>query len=107
MYLLKHLIGGFTGHVDRYRNVFGYKVMQLRLEGGTDGESRKALYVISKKKLYAGRYSTDCLKGLYVDKLRTCRRSLADLPTYRDIVAEPDELKEQNSYFVNDVMKYK
>lgn len=103
VYLLNHLVGGICGYVEKYRNLYGYKTMQLRLEDGTDG--RKAYYTITKQKLYSGRYSTDCLQGVYVDKIRDCRRSLSDLETYESITATPDELQKQNSYFVRDVFK--
>ena len=79
--------------------------MQLKLEDGTDGEARKRYYTISKQKLYSGRYSTDCLKGIYVDQIRSCQKSLAELETYKDVEASPDELRMQHSYFVNDVYK--
>ena len=105
IYLLKHLVGGICGYVERYRNLYGYKIMQLRLEDGTDGEARKAFYCISKQKLYSGRYSTDCLQGVYVENIRACKRSLSDLETYDAIVATPDELHKQHSYFINDVFK--
>lgn len=105
IYLLKHVVGGICGYVDRYRNLYGYKIMQLRLEDGTDGEARKAYYTISKQKLYSGRYSTDCLQGVYVDNIRACERSLSDLETYDGIVATPDELQQQHSYFIRDVFK--
>ena len=105
IYLLKHVVGAICGYVDRYRNLYGYKIMQLRLEDGTDGESRKAYYTISKQKLYSGRYSTDCLQGVYVDNIRACERSLSDLETYDGIVATPNELQQQHSYFIRDVFK--
>ena len=105
IYLLKHFVGGICGYVDRYRNLYGFKIMQLRLEDGTDGEARKAFYTISKQKLYSGRYSTDCLQGVYVDKIRACKKSLPDLETYENIVATPEELQKQHSYFVRDVFK--
>ena len=105
IYYLKHFVGAFYGYVDRKRNRYGYKIMKLRLEDGTGGEARTRFYTISMQKLYSGRYSTDCLKGIYVDQIRNCKKSLADLDTYQDIVASPEELKKQNSYFVNDVFK--
>lgn len=105
VYILKHITSAFTNYVDRYRNLYGYKIMQLVLEDGIDGEKRVLYYTLSRQKLYSGRYSTDCLKGIYVDQVRQCQRSLDDLPTYGDIVAIPDELKKQNSYFVNDAFK--
>ena len=105
IYLLKYLVGGLCGYVEKYRNLYGYKTMQLRLEDGTDGNARKAFYTISKQKLYSGRYSTDCLQGVYVDKIRDCKKSLSDLETYENIVATPEELQKQHSYFVRDVFK--
>ena len=105
VYLLKHFTSAYYGYVERMRNRYGYKIMQLKLEDGTGGEARTRFYTISKQKLYSGRYSTDCLKGIYVDQIRNCKRSLADLDTYQDIVASPEELKKQHSYFVNEVFK--
>lgn len=105
VYLLEHIVGGFCGYVDRYRNLYGYKIMRLRLEDGTEGEARKAEYTFSTQKLYSSRYSTDCLKGIYEDQLRSCKRSLEDLPNYKDITASAEELDKQHSFFIRDVYK--
>ena len=105
VYSLRHFVSWIVSYVEKQRNVYGYKLMRLRLEDGTGGEARDRFYCISKQKLYSGRYSTDCLKGIYVDQIRNCQKSLADLETYRGIVAEPDELRQQHSYFIADVFK--
>lgn len=104
MYFLKHLVGCFCGYVNRARNIYGYKLLELLLED--DGEGVKVFYGITKKKLYSGRYSTDCLKGVFVDEIRHCNKSLADLRTYEDIVASVDELNDQGSYMVRDVFNH-
>lgn len=107
VYLLKHIVSAVSGYVEMRRNVYGYKEIDLKLEGGSEDDAHSRRYVILKKKLFSGRYSTDCLKGVYVDSIRSCKRSLVQLPTYEDIVASPDELKLQNSYFIRDVLQKK
>ncbi len=105
IYLLDHVLGGFDAYVTRCRNLYGYEIHNLRLEDGPDGACRKAEYIISTQRAYSGLYSTDCLKGIFVDNIRDCRRSIEDLQCYCALSADPDELALQHSYFVNDVMK--
>lgn len=105
VYLLKLAVSGICAYVDTRRSLFGFKEIELKLEDGSEGGARCRSYFMLNKKIFSGRYSTDCLKGVYVDQIRACKRSLADLPTYDDVVASSEELKSQNSYFIRDVLK--
>lgn len=105
IYLLKLTVSAIYGYVDTRRSLFGFKEIELKLEDGSEVDARSRTYYMMNKKIFSGRYSTDCLKGVYVESIRQCRRSLAQLPTYGDIVASSEELKLQNSYFIRDVMK--
>ncbi len=105
VYLLKLTVSAICSYVDTRRSLFGFKEIELKLEDGSEGDARCKSYFMLNKKIFSGRYSTDCLKGVYVDQIRACKRSLADLPTYNDVVASSEELKSQNSYFIRDVLK--
>ena len=57
------------------------------------------------KKIYSNRYSTDCFNDYFSDKAIRSTIGLDDVVEYKDTVATLDELRMQNSYFINDLEK--
>lgn len=91
---------------ERKQNVFGYYTEVIAKESGTLEEpAEEHDYYIMPKKIYAGRYSTDCYKDLFADRTLASGTSFYFINTYETACAKLDELKEQNSYFVNDLLK--
>ena len=55
------------------------------------------------KKVYANRYSTDCLAGIFERRAEQNNVGIDDLPEYAGSRATWDELQAQHSHFQNDM----
>lgn len=87
-------------------NNYGYCTMKVQIESGTlDGKFDKNKYYLLFKKIYSKRFSTDCLSGFFTEKALRSPVGLNDILEYVTEKATFDELKRQNSYFINDVVK--
>lgn len=104
MHLLKKIFMSLNNYMIRNNNLYGYFKMKLLVEEGTqDGEFEKKKYYLINRKIYTDRFSTDCYSEFFNDKQRHVHSGLNDIPTYLDVKASVDELKEQNSYFITDL----
>lgn len=110
--LFYHLLTSFVARVYssyiKKVNTFNYKVKKLGLEKGTlDGEIEKHDYYLANKKIYADRFSTDCFSDYFSQQILCSAKGLNDIPTYRHLTADIDELRAQNSYFVRDMERWR
>lgn len=103
MYLLK----AFTAKIHHYYtgiwNTFGYRVLTVEIERGTqDGAVRQGKFYLPDE-IYDC-YSTDCFSDFFKKKALRSKYGIEDLPEYETTKASFEELKKQNSYFVNDLL---
>lgn len=106
MYLLKNFTAVVTHYYTRIYNQFGYCPLDIQVESGTqDGAIIEKKYYLSSKKIYSKRFSTDCFSDFFAEKALRSRVGLDDLREYATEKADMDELSEQNSYFVRDLVK--
>ncbi len=104
--LLVHLLKSITAWVWR-RNIriynrYGYSIAKLEKERGTmdrKGEHKK--YYLMNRKIYASRFTTDCFSDYFNDLAGKSGVGLNDYREYLMEKASVDELKAQNSYFIN------
>ena len=79
--------------------------MRVQVESGTqDGELNENRYFLANKKIYSKRFSTDCFSDFFTQKALRSPVGIDDLPEYLTEKASFDELKMQNSYFINDLV---
>ena len=57
------------------------------------------------KKIYSRRFSTDCFSDYFNDLAGKSKVGLSDYLEYATDKASVEELKEQNSYFINSLYK--
>ena len=108
MYLLKSIVAPFHRRHVRLYNRFGFMKVDLSVEKGTqDGMLKESNYFLMPKKIYARRFSTDAFAEYFNEKALRSKLGLEDLPSYATEKATMDELAEQNSYWINDLMKIK
>ncbi len=106
-YLMHHLVHKFYGYYTRTYGKYGYDVVKLGIEKGTmDGQIDVHDYYISNHKTKARRYPTDCYRNMLAVKARRAKTGIADLPTYRDVRGDDDEMEKQNSFFVTEFQKH-
>ena len=106
--LFSHLVHAAASmlykHKKRMDNLYGYSVIELGLENGTqDGSIRKQEYYIVNKKIYAKRYDTACFADIFARAAAKTPGGVDTYPTYQDVRASLTELREQNSYFVKEI----
>lgn len=104
--LLVHILKSVTAWLWKRNikvyNTYGYNVLKIEKERGTmDGKIDKKKYYIMNRKIYARRFSTDCFSDYFNDMARQSRVGLNDYREYVTERASVDELKAQNSYFIN------
>jgi hypothetical protein len=107
MYLIKKFGSGLHRSYTRIYNRFGYSARLLAIEDGMTGQPVKQCeYYLSTKKIYSDRFSTDAYYDIFANGLKTVKLGLNDIPEYATHKATEQELKSQNSYFINEITKY-
>ena len=104
--LLVHILKSITAWLWRRNlriyNRFGYSILKIEKERGTmDGKTENKKYYLMNAKIYAKRFSTDCFSDYFNDLARRSRTGLSDYLEYATEKASVEELKAQNSYFIN------
>ena len=104
--LLVHILKSITAWLWRRNlriyNRFGYSVLKIEKERGTmDGKIEKKKYFLMNAKIYAQRFSTDCFSDYFNELAKKSKAGLNDYPEYAAEKAGVEELKKQNSYFIN------
>ena len=104
MYLLKGLTAVMQRHYKAVCNTFGCGILSLSVESGKmDGEQLSRRWYKMPKKVYANRYSTDCLAGIFERRSAQNNVGLDDLREYAGGRATWEELQLQHSFFQNDM----
>ena len=103
-YLIKNLYSAMTNYYEKLVNTYGVQTLTLHI---TNGENVTVDYwrSISIFEL-SDRYSTDCLKGVFEPAVPN-EMHIDDYEMYEGIIATPEELGKQHSYFQNDIKKMK
>lgn len=104
--LLVHILKSITAWLWRRNlriyNRFGYSILKIEKERGTmDGKTENKKYYLMNAKIYAKRFSTDCFSDYFNDMAKRSKTGLMDYIEYVTEKATVDELKMQNSYFIN------
>ena len=104
--LLVHILKSITAWIWRRNlriyNRFGYSILKIEKERGTmDGKTENKKYYLMNAKIYAKRFSTDCFSDYFNELARRSRMGLSDYLEYTTEKASVEELKAQNSYFIN------
>ena len=104
--LLVHILKSITAWIwernNRVYNSYGYNTLKIEKERGTmDGKAENKKYYIMNRKIYARRFSTDCFSDYFNDMARQSNVGLNDYREYVTEKASVEELKAQNSYFIN------
>jgi len=108
--LLVHVLKSITATIYKHYvttyNCYGYSITKIEKERGTqDGNVEKKKYFLMNQKIYANRFSTDCFSDYFNDMARKSKMGLHDYVTYQTEKATVEELKMQNSYFINGLYK--
>ena len=104
MYLYKKFVTMLVHHRERVSNLFGCSVISLNVASGSgDEEGEKRKYYLQSKKIWADRYSTDCLSGIYEARSVFNKIGIDDITEYDSLMASNDELQKQHSHFQNDI----
>lgn len=108
--LLVHILKALTSFIWRRNmriyNKYGYSILRIEKERGTmDGKIEKKRYFIMSRKIYSRRFSTDCFSDYFNELAKNTQVGLADCREYATEKATVEELKLQNSYFINSLYK--
>ena len=108
--LLVHILKALTSFIWRRNmriyNKYGYSILRIEKERGTmDGKIEKKRYFIMSRKIYSRRFSTDCFSDYFNELAKNTKVGLADYREYATEKATVEELKLQNSYFINSLYK--
>ncbi len=106
VYVLKHVVSWLFKRNIRIWNRYGYSKLFLEKERGImDGKVDKKVYFIMNGKIYRKRFSTDCFSDYFNELARKTKVGLNDYKEYLTEKASVEELKLQNSYFINSLYK--
>ena len=106
IHILKTVTAVIYKHYVTTYNRYGYSISKIEKERGTqDGKVEKKKYYLMNQKIYANRFSTDCFSDYFNDMARKSKKGLHDYVIYQTEKATVEELKMQNSYFINSLYK--
>lgn len=106
VHILKSIVAWLWRRNLRIYNRFGYSILKIEKERGTmDGKTENKKYYLMSAKIYAQRFSTDCFSDYFNDMARRSYMGLADYLEYATEKASVEELRMQNSYFINSLYR--
>ncbi|MDR1917775.1 MAG: hypothetical protein LBQ05_02190 [Christensenellaceae bacterium] len=106
MYLITKLSCVLHNSYVRTYNEFGYYVRKLGIEDITGVIEKEVNYYLIYKKIYAKRFDTSAYANIFAEKLKKVKLGMRNIPEYKEVTANIDELISQHSYFVEDILKY-
>ena len=102
MHILKSVTAWLWKRNARIYNKYGYSIVKVEKERGTmDGKPENKKYFLMNYKIYRNRFTTDCFSDYFNDLAGKTNVGLSDYIEYATEKASVEELKAQNSYFVN------
>ena len=102
IYLLKKVTAFVYRRNAVIYNTYGYSISNIEKERGTmDGKTEKKKYYLMNKKIYNQRFSTDCFSDYFNELAKGTHIGMNDYTEYATEKASVQELKRQNSYFIN------
>ena len=102
IYTLKLVTSWLYQRNAKFYNRFGYCLTYISKEKGTmDEEPERKKYYVLNKKIYSRRFTTDCFSDYFNELARKSNIGLNDYLEYESEKATVEELKMQNSYFIN------
>ena len=104
--LLVHILKSVTAWLwkrnARIYNKYGYSIVKVEKERGTmDGKAENKRYFLMNYKIYRNRFTTDCFSDYFNDMAKRSDVGIMDYLEYATEKASVEELKSQNSYFIN------
>ena len=106
VHILKSVVAWLWRCNLRIFNRYGYSILKIEKERGTmDGKTENKKYYLMSAKIYAQRFSTDCFSDYFNDMARRSYTGLADYLEYATEKASVEELRMQNSYFINSLYR--
>ena len=106
IYILKIFTAWLYQRNAKIYNRFGYCLTHVAKEQGTmDGDVEKKKYYVINKKIYSRRFTTDCFSDYFNEMAKKSNMGLNDYMEYATEKASVEELKMQNSYFINALYK--
>lgn len=105
-YILHTILSKMENYYQRVYNIFGYEEMTVSVQDGAqDNEKKNHKFYISNKKDLSKRYSTDCMSDILAVRTLRAMWGLDDVEKYSSERATADEIKKQNSFFINRITK--
>ena len=102
VYILKTVTAWLWKRNARIYNKYGYSIVKIEKERGTmDGKPENKRYFLMNFKIYRNRFTTDCFSDYFNDMAGKTNVGLMDYIEYATEKASVEELKAQNSYFIN------
>ena len=102
VHLLKKITAWLYKRNARICNQYGYSISYLEKERGTlDGRIDNKKYYVIHKKIYSRRFITDCFSDYFNEMAKKTKVGLKDYIEYAEEKASVEELRKQNSYFMN------
>ena len=104
--LLVHILKTITAKLwkrnENIHNRYGYSTLTIAKQAGTmDGKVYRKKYYLCNYKIYKQRFSTDCFSDYFNEQAKKTFIGINDYSEYATEKASVEELKEQNSYFIN------
>lgn len=106
-YLIKKLYSRYHSYIKRLENNYSFRILKLTSKKGTlDDDKEENKYYLMNKKIYSDRFVSDAFSDYFSAKAKNSSIGISDLDTFNNTRASIEELKSENSYFINELVKY-
>ena len=106
VHILKQITAWLWKRHTRNLNKYGYSILRIKKERGTmDSVPVYRKYYLINRKIYSNRFTTDCFADFFRDMAKKSNVGMMDYLEYETEKASVEELKMQNSYFINSLYK--
>lgn len=102
--LIKNCLSKITRIKTSLFNKYGVKEIPISLKNGSGLEYRSTQYYLVISKIYSHRFSTDAYADFFEVRGLDSNFGLNDIQTFGSVRASLDELKLENSYFINSLI---
>ena len=106
VHILKTIVSKIYNHNSRIYNRYGYSTVLVETESGRmNGKKNRHKYSLMNAKIYRHVFSTDCFSNYFASLAKKTKVGINDYMEYATERATVEELKQQNSYFINSLYK--
>lgn len=105
--IIKNILSFIYRFRERMNNLYGFRILTLGIVNADGVETGTCRYYLLNSKIYNRRFSTDAYADVFDNQHLESKFGINDVISYKKEKASLDELRLQNAYFIDSLLKEK